>query len=110
MKQAYFSRPCSEWAEKLVLKPEDLSPEDSEALQRHVRECDDCLAAQGDYETLLVRLRELPSPTVKPLPRFSPFLFESEKEQKDARAAADTTPAERRQQGAHQRHEGKGRI
>ncbi len=110
MKQTYFSRPCSEWAEKLVLKPEDLSPEDSEALQRHVRECDACLAALGDYETLLIRLRALPSPTVKPLPRFSPFLFESDKEQKEAKSAAAAAPAERRQQRASQRRANKGRL
>jgi WD40 repeat protein len=102
MRQAYSSRPCSEWAEKLVLKPEDLSPEDSEALQRHVRECDACLAAQSDYETLLIRLRGLPSPTVKPLPRFSPFLFESEKEQEEARHTSMRLPG-RLQPGTRQR-------
>jgi WD40 repeat protein len=110
MKQAYFSRPCNEWAEKLVLKPEDLSPEDNEALQKHVRGCDACLAAQSDYETLLVRLRELPSPTLKPLPRFSPFLFESDKEQKDAQSATDAMPTDRRQQGAPHRRINKGRF
>src|SRR4051794_11747318 len=97
MKQAYSSRPCNEWAEKLVLKPEDLSPEDREALQKHVRECDTCLATQSDYETLLIRLQALPSPTVKPLPRFSPFLFESEKGQEEARQFSTPHPGLRQQ-------------
>ena len=64
--------PCTAWAEKLVLRYEDLSPADRVALDAHVKTCPVCEAAQADYHFLDARLQALPLSSMKPLPRLSP--------------------------------------
>ncbi|GAC1566546.1 MAG: hypothetical protein NVS3B14_09760 [Ktedonobacteraceae bacterium] len=66
--------PCIAWAEKLALRYEDLSPADRIALDEHMKTCPACKAAQADYYFLDARLRALPPPALKPLPRLSPLL------------------------------------
>ena len=73
--------PCVAWAEKLVLRREDLSPADRAALDAHVQTCPACEAAQDDYHFLDSRLRALPLPTLKPFPRLSLQSWEQEKEE-----------------------------
>jgi len=63
--------PCVTWAEKLALRREDLAPADREAVDAHVQTCTACEAAQADYHFLDSRLRALPPPALKPLPRLS---------------------------------------
>src|SRR6266436_4641089 len=63
--------PCVAWAEKLALRQEDLSPADQATLDAHVQTCPACQAAQTDYHFLDSRLRALPPPALKPLPRLS---------------------------------------
>src|SRR5690349_3895957 len=63
--------PCKTWAEKLALRREDLSPADREALAAHIQTCPACAAAQADYSFLDSRLRALPLPALKPLPRLA---------------------------------------
>jgi hypothetical protein len=68
--------PCLNWQERLFLRYEDLSPADQQALDAHVRTCDACSVALADYHFFEARLNALPSPTIKPLPRLSPHIFE----------------------------------
>src|SRR5260370_35524686 len=63
--------PCVTWAEKLALRREDLALADREAFDAHVQTCPACEAAQADYHFLDSRLRALPPPALKPLPRLS---------------------------------------
>src|SRR5260370_5912142 len=63
--------PCMAWAEKLALRQEDLAPADRAALAAHIQTCPACAAAQADYHFLDSRLRALPLPALKPLPRLS---------------------------------------
>jgi len=63
--------PCVTWAEKLALRREDLALADREAVDTHVQTCPACEAAQADYHFLDSRLRALPPPALKPLPRLS---------------------------------------
>src|SRR5258708_5489747 len=63
--------PCVTWAEKLALRGEDLAPADREAVDEDVQTCPACEAAQADYLFLDSRVRALPPPALKPLPRLS---------------------------------------
>src|SRR5260221_678339 len=63
--------PCKIWAEKLALRREDLAPADREAVDAHVQTCPACEAAQACFYFLDSRLRALPPPALKPLPRLS---------------------------------------
>ena len=63
--------PCTAWAEKLALRREDLSPADHAALDAHIQTCPACEAVHADYIFLDTRLRALPPPALKPLPRLS---------------------------------------
>src|SRR5260370_37724230 len=63
--------PCMAWAEKLALRQEDLAPADRAALAAHIQTCPACEAARADYHFLDARLRALPLPALKPLPRLS---------------------------------------
>src|SRR5258706_38978 len=63
--------PCKIWAEKLALRREALAPADREAVDAHVQPCPACEAPQADYHFLDPRLRALPPPALKPLPRLS---------------------------------------
>ena len=76
--------PCITWAEKLALRREDLSPADSTALDAHIQTCPACQAVQTDYFFLDTRLRALPPPALKPLPRLSLQTFIQDKEESDA--------------------------
>ncbi len=60
---------CGEWAEKLALRQQDLSPTDWAALEAHLRICSACRTVQAEYRFLEARLRALPPPTMKPFPR-----------------------------------------
>src|SRR5437870_4007241 len=51
--------PCSRWAEKLALRPEDLSPADRAALEAHLTTCAACATARADYDHLTAQLGEL---------------------------------------------------
>lgn len=75
--------PCSEWAERLVLRSADLSPQDLAARTAHVRTCLSCQAAQQDYDLLELRIRALPPPAFKPLPRLIPSLLEHQETQEE---------------------------
>ncbi len=61
--------PCGEWADKLALRQQDLSPAEQTALDAHLRVCSACRTAQAEYHFLDARLRALPPPIMKPLPR-----------------------------------------
>jgi hypothetical protein len=63
--------PCVEWAEKLTLRPQDLSFLERTELERHLRTCSACSAVQAEYHSLDIQLRALPLPTIKPLPRLA---------------------------------------
>src|SRR5260221_666019 len=63
--------PCKIGAENLALRREDLAPADREAVDAHVQTCPACEAAQADYICTDHRLRALPPPGLKPLPRLS---------------------------------------
>jgi hypothetical protein len=64
--------PCSEWAEKLALRQQDLSPAERAALEAHLKSCSVCRTAQVEYCFLDAYLRALPSPTLLPFPRLAP--------------------------------------
>src|SRR5260370_37340005 len=76
--------PCTNWAEKLALRGEDLSPADRVALDAHIQTCPTCEAVQADYDFLDASLRALPPPTMKPLPRLSLQTFIQDKEESDS--------------------------
>ena len=61
--------PCIEWTDKLALRQQDLSPAEQTALDAHLRVCSACRTAQAEYHFLDARLRAVPPPTMKPLPR-----------------------------------------
>jgi hypothetical protein len=65
--------PCIDWAEKLALRREDLTSFERVALDAHTSTCAVCAVAAANYQLLIVRIRALPEPTVKPLPRLSHF-------------------------------------
>src|SRR5260370_33093175 len=75
--------PCVTWAEKLALRREDLAPADREAVDAHVQTCTACEAAQADYHFLDSRLRALPPPVLKPLPRLSPQNLRQDEGERD---------------------------
>src|SRR2546426_12153365 len=75
--------PCATWAEKLALRREDLSPVDRADLDAHIQTCPACEAVQEDYDFLDSRLRALPPPALKPLPRLSLQTFDQDKEESD---------------------------
>src|SRR5260370_32819568 len=82
--------PCKTWAEKLALRQEELSPAERAALDAHLRTCPACAAAQADYHFLDSRLRALPLPALKPLPRLSfqyPGLEEGEEDTEETMKA-----------------------
>ena len=64
--------PCSDWAEKLVLRREDLSHGDREALDEHVEGCSACRQTREDYNFLDVALRALPDSVAIPSLSFPP--------------------------------------
>ena len=61
--------PCAQWADKLALRQQDLLPAEQTALHAHLRVCSACRAVQAEYHFLDARLRALPRPAIKPLPR-----------------------------------------
>src|SRR5262249_54313150 len=63
--------PCIEWADKIGLRHEDLSPQEQASLNEHIQTCEFCRNALHDYNFLAERIHALPPPTVKPLPRLS---------------------------------------
>src|SRR6266851_702969 len=73
--------PCTTWAEKLALRGEDLAPADHAALDAHVQTCPACEAVQEDYNFLDSRLRALPPPALKPLPRLPLQTFIQDKDE-----------------------------
>src|ERR1700693_3308241 len=73
--------PCTTWAEKLALRGEDLAPADHAALDAHIRTCPACEAVQADYDFLDARMRALPPPALKPLPRLPLQTFIQDKEE-----------------------------
>jgi WD40 repeat protein len=97
--------PCISWAEKLALRYEDLSPAERADLEAHVQTCPACEAAQADYHFLDARLRALPPPAMKPLPRLPlpmvgreaaarpPETPSQDEQTSDAGAAAEHAPA-----------------
>src|SRR6266699_2778897 len=88
--------PCVAWAEKLALRQEDLSPADQATLAAHVQTCPACQAAQADYHFLDARLRALPPPALKPLPRLSPaFAWRNDAANNEVDAGRRLEPARR---------------
>ncbi len=67
--------PCSEWADTLALKPNDLSPDERERLRAHLATCPGCAATYADYQSLMSRLRALPRPALPPLESLAPELL-----------------------------------
>jgi hypothetical protein len=61
--------PCAEWAEKLALRQQDLLPAEQMALDAHLSICSACRIVRAEYHFLDARLRALPLPAIKPLPR-----------------------------------------
>src|SRR6266702_4570591 len=87
---------CVAWAEKLALRQEDLSPADQATLAAHVHTCLACQAAQADYHFLDARLRALPPPALKPLPRLSPaFAWRNDAANNEVDAGRRLEPARR---------------
>jgi Putative zinc-finger len=54
--------PCEEWAEKLTMFPDDLSPSDRVALDAHLQSCSKCAEFLKDDETIRSLLDILPVP------------------------------------------------
>src|SRR5437764_940653 len=52
--------PCPQWAEKLFLRREDLSPSDCVALDAHLACCLRCTEAFAEHNKLVAQLRDLP--------------------------------------------------
>ena len=73
--------PCIEWADKIGLRCEDLSPQEHTSLNEHLQTCEFCRDARRDYDFLTARVRALPPPIVKPLPRLSLPLYEMDENQ-----------------------------
>src|SRR5438874_8450856 len=63
-----YHPPCSRWAEKLALRPEDLSPADYAALEAHLAVCSACAAARKDYDLLIAQLGTVSLPAMEILP------------------------------------------
>ena len=58
---------CAEWAEKLAAThPDDLSPSERVALERHVASCPACAAVRTEYQAIDALILDFPG--VKPLP------------------------------------------
>ncbi|HEY7349494.1 MAG TPA: WD40 repeat domain-containing protein [Ktedonobacterales bacterium] len=91
--------PCIDWAEKLTLRYEDLTPDDQVALDAHIKSCSVCQAAQADYHFLDARLRALPPPGIKPFPRLS---FPASLKQEANEAGSRVLPA--RQSSSARQH------
>ena len=62
---AYTTAPaCAQWAERLALRPEDLSPADREALEAHVASCLACQAVREAYSVMAGHIQGLSSPVL----------------------------------------------
>lgn len=71
-------RSCTRWADKLALRPNDLSPTEYTILQKHLAACPACATTFADYQALHTRLRALPDPAPPSTPFLWPELFLSE--------------------------------
>lgn len=74
----HYQPPCKKWADKLVLRPDELSPTEYAALQTHLKICPACTAQQASYQHLSARLRALPTPQTNSLLYVLPELFPGE--------------------------------
>jgi hypothetical protein len=72
--------PCAEWKEQLAAThPDDLSPSDRAALERHVATCSACAAVRAEYHIIDALI--LDSAGVEPLPDLPTWLLQPRKEQ-----------------------------
>src|SRR5438045_7898356 len=81
--------PCAAWADKLALKPEDLTSAERAALDAHLSTCPSCAAVSADYQLLIARLRARPKLTVGALPRFSSEFLSHQEDTKEGRSGRD---------------------
>jgi len=63
-------QPCQEWAEKLILRSEDLSSSDRLSRDIHVQTCPACQSVLKDYQSLKKLLGTSPL-AILPIPRLS---------------------------------------
>ena len=90
--------PCAEWATRLALRPDDLSPAEQAARQAHLSECAACAAAFADYQDLIARVRALPRPEARPSPL--PDLFTVQGSQKRGNMLNESKIREEQQEQA----------
>src|SRR5436309_2190110 len=61
--------PCIEWAEKLAARhPEDISPSDRIALNKHIATCKACAAVHAAYHAMEISVRALPATSLPDFP------------------------------------------
>lgn len=84
-----YGPPCIDWAEKLALRSDELSPSERAALNKHIMTCRACAAAAADYAVLKARIRSLTPPAVRPS---APFVqvFAAGHEEKSGATRAKT--------------------
>ncbi len=93
-----YKPPCSEWAEKLALRPQDLLPAEQAALDAHRRVCLACRTTQAEYRFFDAHLRALPPPPMKPLPR---LVRQQDEQDEEERAALSSCTHSHTRQGTH---------
>lgn len=65
MNIAFTTAPaCAQWAERLALHPEDLSPTDREAIEAHVASCLACQAVREAHGVMADQIQALASPVL----------------------------------------------
>jgi hypothetical protein len=90
--------PCAEWASRLALRPDDLSPSEQAARQAHLGECAACAATFADYQDLIARIRALPPPEARP--SLLPDLFTVQRSQKRGNMLNESKSIEEQQKQA----------
>ena len=67
-----IQQPCKRWQHLLAARhPDDLTPSERAALEKHLATCDACTTTRADYDMLTQGIRALPAPSLQPLPAFA---------------------------------------
>lgn len=82
--------PCTDWAEKLALKSEDLTPSERVALTAHLRTCSACITVAADYQFLVAHMCARPRPTVRRQSLLLPELLYPQEDGKKENIPADS--------------------
>lgn len=75
-------KPCPEWADRLLLRPEDFDADEWLRFNAHLASCSACRTAREEFFQIVEHVQSLPAPSVKPFPRLG--LWHNEHRDRDA--------------------------